>query len=328
MIYFVRALITISITVLLLTSCNKNSVNPDTNSGCVNNPVTSDTSDGKVVFISNEDYKLYTQKLDGSNRERIYIRDVEETITPIIWGNVNDETIMNRSSPRWSPDGTRIALVVDVAMDQSQLIVMDADGGNAKTASPDPQMVFEPDWSPDGARIAYAMSTSFWGTFTEIFITDLETDTWQQLTHLSTQVGNLGFPRWSDDGKKIFFTDSAHPDSLSNIYVYSFESDTIEIIGAWPAISAFARDGNRVFGYNDGNIFSYCMKDHKEKVLTSGPNDQDPRLIDFDSRIIFTRVNSIRNYSVWLMTADGKDIHKVENSEEFFNANSTDIFWK
>lgn len=294
---------------------------------CKKNPVDSDTGIGRVVFVSNEDYKLYTQNLDGSNRKRIYIRDVEETITPIIWGKVNDETIMNRSSPRWSPDGTRIALVVDVATDQSQLIVMDADGRNAKTASPDPQMVGGPDWSPDGTKIAYTMAISFFGTFTEIFITDLETDTWQQLTHLSTQVGNLGGPRWSDDGKKIFFTHSAHPDSLRNIYAYSFESDTVEIIGAWPAISAFARDGNRVFGYNGVNIFSYSIIDRQEKVLTSGPNDQDPRLIDSDTQLIFTRINN-RNLSVWLMTPEGNDIHRVENSEEFLHANSTDIFWK
>ena len=106
-------------------------------------------------------------------------------------------------------------------------------------------------------------------------------------------MGNLGSPRWSKDGKKIFFTNSAHPDSLRNIYVYSFESETVEIIGAWPAISTFARDGNRIFGYNDDNIFSYCIIDKREKILTSGPNDQDPRLIDSDMQLISTRVNSI-----------------------------------
>ena len=106
-------------------------------------------------------------------------------------------------------------------------------------------------------------------------------------------MGNLGSPCWSKDGKKIFFTNSAHPDSLRNIYVYSFESETVEIIGAWPAISTFARDGNRIFGYNDGNIFSYCIIDKQEKILTSGPNDQDPRLIDSDMQLISTRVNSI-----------------------------------
>jgi TolB protein len=266
--------------------------------------------------------------MDGSNRKRIYIGDVEETITPIIWGNVSDETIMNISSPRWSPDGTRIALVVDVAMDQSQLIVMDANGGNSKTASPDPQMVSGPDWSPDGTKIVYTMSTSVFGTFMEVFVTDLETDTWQQITHLSTQVGNLLFPRWSDDGKKIFFANSAHPDSIGNIYVYSFESDTVEIIGALQGIkSTLSRDGKWVFGYNDGSIFSYYITDQKEKVLTSGPNDQDPRLINSDTQLIFTRINN-RDLSVWLMTVDGDDIHKVENSEEFIDANATDIFWK
>lgn len=322
--YFTKIIIILSLLVLLFISCN--------------NPLDSSTGNGKVVFVSNEDYKLYTQNLDGSNRKRIHIQNVEETITPILLGNINDETIMNRSDPRWSPDGTRIALVVDVAMDQSQLIVMDADGGNAKTASPDPQMVWCPDWSPDGTKIAYALATSLWGTMTEIVITDLETDTWQQLTNMSMQVGNLIYPRWSEDGEKIFFTNSAYPDSLRNIYKYNFESDTVNIIGAWSAISAFARDGNRVYGSKDNNIFRYSMEDHTEKILTSDQFvDQDPRLIDFDQQIIFTHNKSQYNselgewffdYEVWLMTENGDDSRKVENSDEFIGANHIDIFWE
>lgn len=324
--YFAKINTLFSILILLFISCN-------------NNPLDSNAGNGKVVFVSNEDSKLYTQNLDGSNRKRIHIQNVEETITPIIWGNINDETIMNRHSPRWSLDGKRIALVVDVATDQSQLIVMDTDGSNAKTASPDPQMVDCPDWSPDGTKITYIMSTSYWFTFTEVFVTDLTIDSVYQITHLSDQVGNLGSPRWSNDGNKIFFTHSAHPDSLRNIYEYSFESDTVNIIGAWPSISAFARDGNRVYGYNsDDNIFRYCIKDHTEKILTSNQFvDQDPRLIDFDQQIIFTHNKSQYNSDreewffeseVWLMTESGDDSHKVENSDEFINANYIDIIWK
>ncbi len=220
--------------------------------------------EAKVVYVSKSDGKLYTQNLDGTDRKRIHIMGVKETITPIEIGNINDKTILNISEPRWSPSGTKFALVVGVAMDQSQLIVMYADGRNAKTASPDPQMVGSPDWSPDGTKIAYTMSTSYFGTFTEIFITDLEADTWKRLTWLSTQVGNIVSPRWSKDGKKIFFTHSAHPDSLRNIFIYSFESDSVEIIGAWPAISVFAQDGKRGFGNNSkGKIFSYSITDQE-----------------------------------------------------------------
>lgn len=311
MIHSLRALTTLFTAILLLASCNKN-------------PVDSDTSSGKVVFVSSDDGKLYTQNLDGSNRKHIYIRDVEETITPILLGNVNDETIMNRSSPRWNPDGTRIALVVDVATDQSQLIVMDADGRNAKTASPDPQMVFEPDWSPDGTKIAYTMSISFYGTFREIFITDLETDTWKQLTRLSTQVGNLGSPRWSNDGKKIFFLDNMTPYELSKIYAYSFESDTTEVIGTWQNAEFMSRNGNRVFGTDsDGDIFSYIIIDQQEKMLTYGVG---PRLINFDRQIIFIR-GRYPNYSHWLMTTEGSDIHSIDSTGEFV-VGRIDIFWK
>jgi dipeptidyl aminopeptidase/acylaminoacyl peptidase len=60
------------------------------------------------------------------------------------------------SSPRWSPDGTRLAfLAKDDKTKQSQIYVMPLAGGDAQRITDAKEGIDEFTWSPDGSRIAY-----------------------------------------------------------------------------------------------------------------------------------------------------------------------------
>ncbi|WIG56242.1 MAG: S9 family peptidase [Rhodanobacteraceae bacterium] len=60
------------------------------------------------------------------------------------------------SSPRWSPDGTRLAfLAKDDKTKQSQIYVMPMAGGDAQRITDTKEGVDEFTWSPDGTRLAY-----------------------------------------------------------------------------------------------------------------------------------------------------------------------------
>ena len=296
---------------------------------CGKNPVKpTNEEQAKVAFVSKTDYKLYTQNLDGTNLQRIYLHNIEDNINPDPWSQwLEDSTIFfNLSQLRWSPDGAKLALVVGL-YEQSQLVILDLEKGGGKVASSNWYTVSSPDWSLDGTKITYSMSTYYWATFTEIFVTDLETDSLWQITLLSTHLGNIGSARWSTDGKRIFFTHHAHHDSLRNIYAYSFESDSIEIIGTWPHVTAFERNGKRAYGSNsEGQIFRYDLSRNKAEVLSSGSDDFGPRLIDSDRRIIFERGRH-PNYSPWLITIKGTDERRLEHSDDI-SASSVDIYWK
>ena len=60
------------------------------------------------------------------------------------------------SSPRWSPDGTRLAfLAKDDKTKQSQIYVMPMAGGDAQRITDTKEGIDEFTWSPDGSRLAY-----------------------------------------------------------------------------------------------------------------------------------------------------------------------------
>ncbi len=59
------------------------------------------------------------------------------------------------TSPRWSPDGTRIVFVSDRAEETPHLWLLDVRGGEARQLTHGKEAASDPVWSPDGTRIAY-----------------------------------------------------------------------------------------------------------------------------------------------------------------------------
>jgi TolB protein len=102
-------------------------------------------------------------------------------------------------SPRWSPDGKRLAWVSSRDKNQ-EIYAIDVDGKESKRLTTDPAMDNNPCWSPDGKQIAFCSgrkgNLDIWvmnadGTDLRPLTTDAKMDYW---------------PAWSPDGKKIAFT--------------------------------------------------------------------------------------------------------------------------
>ena len=59
------------------------------------------------------------------------------------------------STPRWSPDGTRIAFSRRGDDPRVRIYIMNADGTNVRALTPPEGGDFSPDWAPDGTKLLY-----------------------------------------------------------------------------------------------------------------------------------------------------------------------------
>ncbi len=148
---------------------------------------------------------LFFQDVDGTDRRRVrftHVRDLVEGNNDLV--RLSDATIGGLGPMRWSPDGSRLAVVVSVGFDNSFVVVVDATGRNARVVSNNWQTIQSNlDWSPDGRHVVYAMST-VGSDLVDVFASDVETGAWTRLT--TGEDLRLPSVRFSADGTRVLYS--------------------------------------------------------------------------------------------------------------------------
>jgi Tol biopolymer transport system component len=108
--------------------------------------------------------------------------------------------ITQSTYPSWSPDGTRLTLLIDRSIDDKSVHVINADGSGLTRVGGQDSRDGRPTWSPDGTRLVYHANV---GTRWDIYTVRADgTD----LTNLTAgQSGAFLDPDWSPDGTKIAY---------------------------------------------------------------------------------------------------------------------------
>lgn len=170
----------------------------------------------------------------------------------------------------WSPDGSKLAVAVQLPDQSAQIYTMDADGSDFRQLTDVPNTLnFDPQWSPDSTRIAF-ISNRIASNITRLYVMNADGSDVQLFTPNEESVAE---PRWSPDGTHITYQ-LAGTDGTSEIY----KINTVDLVVTRLTISAppkfypqWSADGSQIY---------YVQQDESVYVLyVMGFDGADPRPI-------------------------------------------------
>jgi hypothetical protein len=158
--------------------------------------------DGRLVaFLSERDLFRIDLFLADAETGRVLRRVISDQSDPHY-----DALSFMRSAGTWSPDGSRLAVVV-FRRGTNQIAMVDVGTGRIERHIDVAGVgaLWDPSWSPDGRRLAFTGSE---GGISNLYIFDLEAETVEQVT---TGRSAALHPTWSPDGSTIAFVTDAGP---------------------------------------------------------------------------------------------------------------------
>ena len=193
--------------------------------------------DGRwITYVAYTDLTLWKCAADGSQRFQL-------TFPPT-----------QADSPRWSPDGKRIAFT-DLASDK--ILVISAEGGSPEELAPTFDHFNDTAWSGDGNSLAF-------GADGAIHIVDLKT---HKVSKLAGSDG-IFYPRWSPDGRYIEGV-SKSKEMLFDFKTHEWSTIIIQIV-QYPT---WSRDGKylyfNVLSGDDWSVYRVRVADRKLERVAS-----------------------------------------------------------
>jgi TolB protein len=207
-------------------------------------------------------------------------------------------------SPKWSPDGSRIAYVSFESGNSAIYIQNIATGARQLISGRGKGINSAPAWSPDGTKLA--LSLSYTGN-PEIYVMDLAS---RQETRITRTLAINTEPVWSPDGQSIYFTSdrSGRP----QIYQVSAAGGTpqrISFQGQQNLDAAISYDGKQMAMVQaNGNVYRIAIVDQslggQVRYISPGPIDESPSFAPNASMLIYAATDGARDV-LYAVSDDG-----------------------
>jgi dipeptidyl aminopeptidase/acylaminoacyl peptidase len=180
---------------------------------------------------------------------------------------------MDDASPRWSPDGSKIAFISNRDRDRENVFVMDASGGSARQLTHVDGIVSEIAWRPDGSGVAFSVGV---GHLDWIGYVDLSGRMERVVSFPDAEAylgGDYGHPYpWSPDGRQLAF--------VSNVHDWSDVGAVDLMTGTTRWIVESPRDKGRPVWSPDGTRLAFLEnRDGNVRLMTVLPSGRGVRPI-------------------------------------------------
>jgi TolB protein len=207
-------------------------------------------------------------------------------------------------TPRWSPDGNKIAYV-SFESGNSAIYVQDITTGARTLVSGRAKGINgAPAWSPDGRKLAVALSYS--GNL-ELYVLDMATRQETRLTH-SLSINTE--PVWAPDGQSIYFTsDRSGRPQIYQIPAGGGTAQRVSFQGTYNSNSSLSYDGKELaMVQGNGNVYRIAVMDlglgGQVHFLSPGPLDFGPSWAPNASMLLYGATEGPRGV-LYATSADG-----------------------
>jgi TolB protein len=270
---------------------------------------------GRIAFVFGPD--IYTMNPDGSKLRQLT--------------NLGPENSASWES--WSPDGKHIVFSEFPPPDfNGQLWIMNADGRNQHLLLAEPGITEErPSFSPDGERVIFSRGYEFLPEtgrplIVQLYRINVDGGGLTQITkHTTLGVHDFG-PRYSPDGKTIFFQGDEHGGVLDAVYAIDANGSGSEWEITSPEISGrrhdVSPDGMRI------TFQTHCCNPQNETIAVvdadggrlrelthngnnydAGPHDLNPSWSPEGDKIVFERwTPDFSSSDIFVMKVDGSGL--------------------
>lgn len=254
-------------------------------------------------FLNDPNYSNFHPAYSPDNSRIAFSRDWKVNTMSAYGGAATplfNSTVSMESFPRWSPDGSKIALSIG-GSEEAEIYVANSNGSNLTRLTNNSVYDYGAEWSPDGSKLVFTSARE--GGF-KIFTMKPDGS---QVTKL-TDGGTDRNPVYSPDGKRIMFSRS------NDIYVMKADGSNVVNLTSSTYIeleSVWSPDGKKIvfarFNQSTGSRELWTMNvDGSGQILLiandsnampmwqSLPNNQNVAVSPANGvRLVFSSVNSV-----------------------------------